>query len=159
MRIQYCFSLFLFLIVCTACEIKTDTPKEPTIEWIEDSFSVKGNYLMGGFAGYGFKGQFKVVGETGNVEIAVEVENQNTTKVASTFKVFSGETYEISVVGDVDGSIRDTKPQDCDIRVIFSSQNASEELTLDIFGYNISDEFITYYFCPTLLSFGEISVK
>ena len=159
MRILFSIPLLVFLLIFPACENISNTPKEPVIEWIEDSFSVRGNYIMGGFAGYGFKGQFRVIGESGDVEIAIQVENQNSTKVTSEIGVLSGETYELSVVGDVEGSKRDTKPQDCDIRVVFSSQNAEEELALDIFNYNVSDEFITYYFCPESLSFGEINIE
>jgi len=159
MRFQYCFYYLIFLVLFTACEPKLDTLKEPEIKWIEDSFSVKGNYLMGGFAGYSFKGRFKVIGESGDVEVAIKVGNQDSTKVTVIHSVVSGETYELSVLGRVSGSNRDTKPQDCDFRVVFSSQNALDDLVMDIFGYNVSDEYITYYFCPTSLTFGDIYIK
>lgn len=152
-------SFLILLFVLPACELITDTPKEPAIEWIEDSFSVKGNYLMGGFAGYGFKGQFRVLGESGDVEIAIQVKGQNESQVSATYSVISGETYEVRVVGDVDGSNRDTKPQDCYMRVVFSSPNTSVEIEKDLPSYHVSDGFLTYYFCPESLAFGEIFIE
>ena len=149
----------IIAFILIGCEDKDNNQlvPGPEIEWISGGTTTTFTYSGGVLSGYNFYRSFIVLNESGDITIEVQVLNENDTKVSGTMNVEKGTQYSIKVKGSKSGSVGSSPVEKC-LTVVFSSPNCLTNEEISVNSYPVSSGIGDTYYCPSSLSFGEISI-
>lgn len=149
--------LFFFFSGCKNDD-NTKLVSGPEIEWISGGTTTTYSYSGGVISGYNFHRSFKVVNESGEVTIKVQVLDDDNSAVSATFTVEEGTEYALTVHASKSGSQSSNPGSKC-LTVVFSSPNSLSDQEIKVDSYLVSSAGMDLYYCPKTLSFGEIGLS
>ena len=158
-----CVSVLLLTLFNTCKEKKDDIGpvQGPVVEWISGGTTTTYSYSSGVLSGYYFFRRFKVLKESGEVTIHVQLVNNSATRVTGTFQVEKDKQYGLKVKGSKSGSTLSNPGGTC-LTVEFSSPNSAstQKIVVDSYLVPAYNEWMSdQYYCPKSLSFGEITIS
>jgi len=156
LKLLYYFAIVVFLSI--SCEDNDNKIVDgPEVEWVSGGTSTTYTYSGGVLSGYYFHRSFKVLNESGEVTIEVQVENKNDTKVSETFNVEQGMQYSLKVNGSKIGSTVSSPGGEC-LNVVFSSPSSRTTEEISVGSYSVSTGIGDTYYCPDSFNFGDINL-
>lgn len=157
-------TVVLLLTLFNTCKEKEDDigpVQGPVVEWIKGGTTTTYSYSGGVLSAYYFHRSFKVLKESGEVTIHVQVADHSDTRVTAVFQVEKDKQYKLSVKASKSGSSTSSPGSNC-MTVEFGSPNSSttEKITVNSYLVPAYNEWMTdQYYCPMSLSFGEITIS
>ena len=156
-------SCFLCFILISGCDGDDNEFIEtgPEIEWIQLGSAISYGYRSGVVSSYNFKRSFKVIKDSGEVEISLYKKGEKDNITTGTFIVENGKEYKVTVTAWISGRRTVNGSEDC-FSVVFSSPNCREnyEIAVPSFFVPSYNEWMPdMNYCPESFSFGEVVIS